>query len=274
MKNSIFITFVIFVVLCCPPVSAQNGDVKTYKGEFDMVGFAWKYFGYWNGFGIITAVNGLATYHYRELDGGRQVFEGDFSFEKSPKNERDSQYEARGTFKNDRQIGKWIWKQHTYEDKSELYSECVFNFDDDGWLHGQFDMNFSHTWKGGRGFVNTYHETSKVTGVMENGVLVSVNFRDNDYLTVEGRYNKDGKPIGKWTLEGKLCENRKYIVTYDSNGRIADAYYINPRTGGRVNANINSITMYIDGFSLQPAHEMKKLIMTAIMAHLFRLTPK
>jgi len=32
--------------------------------------------------------------------------------------------------------------------------------------------------------------------------------------------------------------------------------------------------MYIDGFSLQPAHEMKKLIMTAIMAHLFRLTPK
>ncbi len=216
MKHILKIVVFATLAICCNNfISAQSGNLKTYNGEFHMHGFGYS--------SEIKKVTGIATYYYRDAPDGTRIFEGDFSFECEHRYEEKMKYEVNGSFKNNKQIGKWGWRRTGYQNSIYVEEECTINFDENGVLNGAFDL-----WIGS----DTNNRDRWMKGVFENGKIASISYKLLDYVTAEGRYNKDGEPMGKWSVTGTDVPPN-YVLNYDAYGRCLDAYYIDQSTGDK-----------------------------------------
>ncbi len=243
MKKSLLFFLLAMIVIINNNISAQNNNLKTYNGEFSMSGFDW------------YPVKGNVTYQYRDAADGTRIFEGDFEFSyidyaSMPNNVNKKKYrkfEAKGTFKNNRQVGQWTWKR-TWHTETEHGEElrCVLNFDDNGYVTGQFqyDVKSGKVW---------------MKGFIENGIIVSLSYKwATSNIIAEGRYNKEGKPMGKWNYG-------KAMMIYDSWGHFKEFYAVDPTTGDKIICNHYSVKRppeaYVDAIEM-------------INERCFRSTPK
>ena len=218
-------------------------NTQIYKGNFKMVGF---------GYGVNTDdIDGVATYHYRNAADGTRIFEGEFSFEGKSGYQSAVHYQANGMFKNNKQIGVWKWQ---IAGRGEDNTYCEITFDDNGVPNGKFNM-----WIG---FSETVNRRSWMNGVFENGKLSFVSYRDRNNITAEGRYNKQGMPIGRWTLTGKGVQNHNCIFEFDESGHQTEAYYIDATTGDKVKV-----------YSEYP-QKIITIVISSITKRCFRSTPK
>ncbi|KWW27941.1 MAG: cell surface leucine-rich repeat-containing protein [bacterium P3] len=216
---------------------SYNGT-QFYKGNFKMVGF---------GYGANTDdVEGIATYYYRTATDGTRIFEGDFSFEAGHSN-------AYGRFKDNKQVGIWKWYHISPIDYRNEITEAIINFDENGVPNGRFDM-----WIG----YGENQRRSWMSGVFENGKIVSVSYKDRSIITLEGRFNSKGSPIGKWNLTGKNVSNRNCVFIFDDYGNQKEAYYIDETTGDKV------------GVYSEYPKKVYGIVMSSILQHYFRSTPK
>ena len=189
-------------------LASKYKNLKEYSGTYRMCGF-----GYWGS----EEFEGRATYHYKDAPDGTRIFEGPFTFSFSDGFDSHFQThsgECNGSFKNNKQIGRWMWRNT----KGQLISSLYFN--ENGLLHGDFFIPGS--W-----------------GTFKNGKLIHLHdyqvvYSEETY-TLEGDFSeyKPGVPVGEWKISGDKVPNKSVTVTYDSNGKCTDAYYFDPSTGDR-----------------------------------------
>lgn len=218
---------------------SYNGT-QFYKGNFKMVGF---------GYGAnIDDIEGIATYYYRTASDGTRIFEGEFSFKGEAGHSN-----AHGRFKDNKQVGIWKWYHISPIDYRSEITEATINFDENGVPNGRFDM-----WIG----YGENQRRSWMSGVFENGKILSLSYKDRSIITLEGRFNRKGSPIGRWNLTGKDVHNRNCVFIFDDYGNQTEAYYIDETTGDKV-----------DVYSDYPK-KVYGIVMSSVLEHFFRSTPK
>ena len=251
-----------------------------YKGEFEMQGFGNVIY---NSEIHSAKKNGVAQYEYKKAADGTRIFEGNFYFAKNDKklssliknsnySEKDIKIIAElapfavGKFKNDKQVGKWIWAY--WADNMFVYKEI--NYDEFGNANGslkqyRYHINYGEFWhnEGYRNSIFIYEPTGWSIGEFNDNTLVSGNYRigsgeDNDrfyapwyyHVEVSGKFNNNG-PIGKWTVSGDyFVDDGKYTVVEFDNGTCVANYWIDQSTGDKkypqfINSKNNPV-QYID----------------------------
>ena len=184
-------------------LASKYKHLKEYHGTYRMCGF---------GYSGNEEFEGYAKYHYKEASDGTRIFEGPFSFS--------FEYgaysgECKGSFKNNKQIGRWMWTNT----KGEVISSLYFN--QSGLLDGDFFIPSS--W-----------------GTFKNGKLIHLHdyqvIYSEETYTIEGDFSEYrlGIPVGKWTIKGERVPNNAVTVTYDNDGKCIDPYYFEPSTGDRL----------------------------------------
>lgn len=185
-----------------------SNNLKTYDGDFELKGF---------GYGVNNLeLNGFAKYQYIEALDGSRIFEGEFKFKT-----KDGNATAEGFFKNNKQVGKWVWKTMP-QDKyygDRIYSELNFNVE--GKLDGKFHIYIGN---------NAAPQRSFYYGKFDNGILMELEIKDRASFKMKGKYGKNKKPIGVWNI--KLSEEGHTItMTYDEKGNLQKYGYRDESTG-------------------------------------------
>lgn len=259
-------------------------EYSTYKGKFEMPGF-----GYFDIHSEVQSAKkeGVAQYKYREAEDLTRIFEGDFFFASNEedlsllmredvfsllKNISDYSSEkdikvvallapfAIGKFKDDKQVGKWIW---AYWADRELFIYKEVNFNEYGQPQGfakqyHYIIHYGDFWhdKGYQNKKSIYEPRGWLIGKYTDNMLVSVDYRygygeaDNDQINIQladgytfadllhfevsGSFNSKG-PVGKWTVSGNyFIDNGKYtVVEFDDNGTCIANYWIDQSTGDK-----------------------------------------
>lgn len=191
-----------------------DNNLKTYNGDFKLKGF-----GYGENY---SAVDGIANYQYKEALDGSRIFEGKFSFSRKAQGPYGTNANAKGYFKNNKQVGLWTWDipAGTYDDG--IHSEIFFN---ENGLPVKFDISIGNLNRPRRSYF---------CGTFENGKLKKIFYKDNFLVKCSGEYNADGKPIGNWSIEEDGQEN--IIMSFDNNGKLIKSGYRDYRTGDWINA--------------------------------------
>lgn len=167
---------------------AQN--LKTYTGPYKMSGR-----------------NGIAIYQYRDAPDGSRIFEGKFEFSEEGK------CKVEGYFKDDYQVGQWVWKYFSSYTGKEQYVYKVL-FDENGRLYGKFNI-----WN--------------CSGEIKNGEIVSVSYDfDGEGVGIGGKF-KNKKPIGIWNVAYSGSKKGWHNITmeYDSYGNFIKGGYRDNSTG-------------------------------------------
>lgn len=240
------------------PKIKQIDGLKTYQGDYTMR------------FGVLNEISGKASYQYKDAPDGTRIYEGGFRFE-TEKERYAGWYFVEGQFKNDRQIGKWVW---TYQNVSDhKIRMCIITFDENGIPNGAFETceGFSYG--------STKHEDiRKDTYTKANitkGKVYSVAYKDRD-MTASGRYDTNesgrynayiGQPTGEWEIttnvkvgnkEVKKTITMKPYSSYD--GPDLEGYYFDDTTGDKKRLTINK------------AKKLYRNIINDIVNHCFRST--
>lgn len=224
-------------------VFAQNNTLKTYSGEFVMQGFGTI------GGSAKAKVEGNAIYHYRNAPDGTRIFEGSFSFSDGKGRT------VQGEFKNDKQVGRWVWKRETASTNDN--SRCIIVFDDNGRVN---DFNI---WEGGN--MNDNEQLIQkqywVQASCSAGDVCYVMYHDN-VVEMNGSVSVYGRPTGYWNLAGKRIPTGKCKLFYDYHGTRGDGYYIDETTGDKKPFS-----------SDYPNFILTYKVKGEIMARVFRSTP-
>lgn len=182
-----------------PPANpAPTGEQKTYEGPF-----------------TFHNAQGTAKYQYYTASDGTRIYDGTFEFESTG-------FRARGQFKNNCQVGQWI-----YQGK---HNAATINFDEKGYLNGGF------------AYING---PANVSGTMKRGRLTSLKYRSDEFYTsgkYDGAYSES--PIGIWQLN--ILSDPSHRYTYENNyrnkpttvvfsgpGYCTDWYFTDPSTGDK-----------------------------------------
>lgn len=205
MKKNILLLIVLF---CAQAVSiygqtSSNSTTtlphKTYSGKF----------GY---------NNGTATYSYIETPDGR-IFDGKWQYKESLGS---ASFTSEGQYKNDVRCGKWVW---TYKNGGKVDHTHIFNFDDNGDLHGEAIYNTPGKPKLCYKF---YFDHGALTGKYSN-VWDCIN---QGYFTLE--IDENGYLVGT-----AVYKKSSTSMIYYQNGETNEMYSINDQTGDRVSQRKN-----------------------------------
>lgn len=220
-------------------------QLKTYEGPF-----------------TINHTEGVAKYTYKDAEDGSRIFHGDFIFEEKSKYDYDDGHSrsvkaVKGKFKDNHQVGTWTWtgpwdlgfeESHwSYDNTEQIFT---YNFNERGDLDGLATYS--------RGNNDKYSLTIKNDEIIGSVPFVSENYRGilhatwenghlvGDYLfkeierfysgdklygVTEGKFNKEGKPIGTWTEKRRNGEIT--YIKYSDEGEHLESYYFEPTTGDR-----------------------------------------
>ena len=184
-----------------------------YEGDFSMPGFS-----YWGN----EERGGKADYFYTNASDGTRIYEGIFKFFGK------SGTEFFGKYKNNKQIGKWFWKQ---SGERFAIDGCI-TFNDRGTVNGDFDMNVEDE------IVRTnYKYCYQLHSSFKNGKLVYVdefNLTSGSRMRAIGKFSSySGNPIGEWTLIGAEVPNGEAKIVFDDNGNCIQAHYFEKSTGDK-----------------------------------------
>ena len=239
------------------PKIKQIDGLKTYQGDYTM-----RYDG------VFGETSGKASYQYKDAPDGTRIYEGEFRFE-TEKQRYGGWQMVTGKFKDDRQVGKWVWTSYLGQssgvDKVEL---CIVTFDENGIPHGNYETCE------GRGYGSTDFESSLRRDIytkayMSKGKVYSVAYKDRD-MAASGRYDTNtGRPTGEWEIttnvkvgnkEVKKTITMKPCSPYD--GLYLEGYYIDDTTGDKKR------------ITTEKPYKLYGRIINDIMNHCFRSTIK
>ena len=239
------------------PKIEQVQGLKTYQGDYTMR------FG-----GVFSEISGKASYQYKDAPDGTRIYEGDFRFE-TERPRYGGWRMVTGKFKNDRQIGKWVWTSKLGNssgvDEVEL---CIITFDDSGIPHGEYETCE------GRGYGSTNYESSLsrdlyTKAYMSKGKVYSLSYKDRD-MTAVGRYDTNtGQPTGEWEVTMKVKVGNKEVertITMKPcnpyNGLYLEGYYFDDTTGDKKRV------------TTEKPYKLYRKVIDDIINHCFRSTIK
>lgn len=195
-------------------IEADEDDINglnQYEGVFSMPGFA----SHGN-----ENREGKAVYYYKNATDGTRLYEGVFKFSGN------SGTEFMGKYKNNKQIGKWFWKQSG--ERFTINGNLSFN--NEGIVNGDYDMtvkdNIART---------DYRYSYEIHSTFRDGRLTYINEYDvTTGIRAIGKYSYyTSDPIGEWTLKGGDVPNGEAKIVFDTNGNCIEAFYFDKSTGDK-----------------------------------------
>ena len=204
-------------------------NLKKYDGNYDLTGF---------GFGLNSHEKnyGKAIYTYLENPDGSRIYEGKFGFYSN-----NGKSWANGYFKNDRQVGLWIWDAPA---RNNGQFHCEINFNENGIPDGDFEMTVTNT--------GWHDPRSYCIGKFVNGRLEYLKYKDDGTVWCDGHY-KNGHPVGEWTVGAP----DKHLITmvFNENGTLIKGGYRDERTGDWINGYspypeslLRDVSSFLTGF--------------------------
>lgn len=176
--------------------------------------------------------DGYAEYSYKEMPDGERVYDGKY-FYKEVLGGNDYVITSEGQYKDDVRIGKWVWT-YKYNGSVKSVQTQVFNFDENGYLHGvvsssdsQYkELNYKITFNHG-------HIIGKYTNIWDGqgGGYINIEFDDNSEVVGTATYKRKSAPYMHYeTYEnGKLASSR--VVNYETGEKaqgswgVKDSFY-------------------------------------------------
>ena len=238
------------------PQNIQN-ERKTYSGKYSFSGL---YF-----FNNLADFKTNVRYEYIDASDGSRIYDGKFEMKDSTSREN---FSINGKFKNNKQVGKWIWLATSLEkeDKGKITKKIVLTFDDTGKLNGPFELQYRN------------HET--IVGTFKNGKISTVekyyyySYYDKDCggnKIVEVRnakFNDNLKLVGKdWYFRIKRGNKMdiRFTASYDQSGKLIMCGYRDDSDGEWEDCSGSTGTC-LDPLQLRLLYELNYYIM--------RSTPK
>lgn len=206
---------------------SNNRDRKVYEGDYKMFGRT-----------------GKGKYQYIERPDGSRIFDGHFIFQ--------GVNGAKGDFKNNHQVGEWIFTNSPIGDVRILFDED--NRTVSGTFVHRYDIYGDNLYCQAEGkFVRV--DDGHLYGPMIYGnktkrknriTYIKYINKVTDYLYGEGEYNEDGKEKGKWSYgEGEGERYKSIKAVYDNCGKLLESYYIENSTGDKIGWGVSSISDFI-----------------------------
>ncbi|MDE7155199.1 MAG: hypothetical protein K2N79_02815 [Muribaculaceae bacterium] len=183
MKFKSISQFIVFLLVVCISVSSQaqtSDNHKTYSGPY---GNRSRPYG-----GTIT---GTATYQYIDDPNGGRIYDGSFKY-------KDDEVTYTGNFKNNRQVGKWVYERLNKNNRPQALVKTVatLTFDENGHLNGPYS-EVEH-YRNGTQFIwvstnlinNGWFDGKYIKDVHQSGVGIR---------KIKGQY-KNGVRVGEWVI--------------------------------------------------------------------------
>ena len=204
------ITILLLLIPLAIPAMGQN--LKTYSGSYD---------------------GGKATYTYIENEDGSRIYQGDFSWEKSIKY-RD--LTAKGTFKDGKRDGLWVFTSKTTSNTSFPASETLRVMYKDGNHEGEYSYKASpnYSGKGSGNYIMTEYTRAP------QGMTVEATCKDNLY---DGKLTLGTLSDSKYEVEYQASSSAyrvgiwKFITpggVYYYNRETGEKYLISSETGEKI----------------------------------------
>ncbi|MDE6351922.1 MAG: hypothetical protein K2K88_02110, partial [Muribaculaceae bacterium] len=183
MKFKSISQFIVFLLVVCISVSSQaqtSDNHKTYSGPY---GNRSRPYG-----GTIT---GTATYQYIDDPNGGRIYDGSFKY-------KDEEVTYTGNFKNNRQVGKWVYERLNKNNCPQALVKTVatLTFDENGHLNGPYS-EVEH-YRNGTQFICV--STSLINnGWFDGKYIKDVHQRGVGIRKIKGQY-KNGERVGEWVI--------------------------------------------------------------------------
>lgn len=162
-----------------------------------------------------------------------------------------------GRFEENRQVGSWTWTFFNLIDAKKLCTVTI-TFNEEGVPEGpasyrayDMDDNYSLIFVNGElssdpiHFVDTRND-GKLWGSLMNGHLVGkykfAEWRNSGYdgptlrSVIEGEYDTEGNPIGRWVMTSYPDQRREY-ANFDNRGNYLGSYYVDESTGDKIHSS-------------------------------------
>ncbi len=223
-------------------ISEDISGLDLYKGDFSMPGYAT-----WGN----ENREGLAEYYYKKAPDGTRIYEGVFHFYGN------SGTEFMGKYKDNKQVGKWFWKQSG--ERFTINGNLSFN---NGIVDGDYDMTVKDN------IVRTeYRYCYDIHSTFRDGRLTYINeFDVTTGIRAIGKYSSyTSVPIGEWTLRGGDVPNGEAKIVFDTDGNCVEAFYYDKSTGDKYN---------LDRWLKEYPRSRYKDIVTSVRNRCFRDTKK
>lgn len=164
--------------------------------------------------------DGYAEYSYKETSDGERVYDGKY-FYKETLGGNDYVITSEGQYKDDVRSGKWVWT-YKYNGSVKSVETQVFNFDENGYLHGEVSSSDSQ-----------YKELNYKI-IFHHGHIIGkyTNIWDGQgcgYINIE--FDDNGEVVGTATFKRKDAPFMHY-ETYE-NGKLASSRVVNYETGDK-----------------------------------------
>lgn len=174
--------------------------------------------------------DGYAEYSYKETPEGERVYDGRY-FYKETLGGNDYIITSEGQYKNDIRIGRWVW---TYKYRGKIASVQIFNFDENGYLHGEISSSdYDSKVLNYKIHFNHGHIIGKYTNIWDD--------RDRGFLNIN--FNNDGKVIGTATYK-KQDPPYMYYETFE-DGECVSSHTTNYQTGDKIQRGIDIKNCFI-----------------------------
>lgn len=168
--------------------------------------------------------DGYAEYSYKETPEGERIYDGKYYY-KETMGGNDYIITSEGQYKNDIRIGRWVW---TYKYRGKLASVQIFNFDEDGYLHGEISSSdYDYKVLNYKIHFDHGHIVGKYANIWDD--------RDRGYINID--FNNDGKVIGTATYKMK-DPPYMYYETFE-NGECKSSRTTNYQTGDKIQGYID-----------------------------------
>lgn len=227
-KYSILTLVFILLTVSLQNVFSQTRTQRIYNGNYTFT----------NVLGLNKLI-GNATYGYTDASDGSRIYNGSFEFNGKCDG---SNYEVKGQFKDNKQVGEWSWKTGG--------AHISMSFNDLGIVDGPFKLDF---------YPRSSEYNGTYSGTYKNGKIVEVTYQgDVDVpdqfggkkiakVYIHGHFNNKERPEGVWDYKelGTSEGTKEIIVKFAPSGEKITSGYINQQTGDWKDyktLNINIIT--------------------------------
>ena len=241
MKFKSISQFIVFLLVVCISVSSQaqtSDNHKTYSGPY---GNRSRPYG-----GTIT---GTATYQYIDDPNGGRIYDGSFKY-------KDEEVTYTGNFKNNRQVGKWVYERLNKYNRPQALVKTVatLTFDENGHLNGPYS-EVEH-YRNGTQFICV--STNLINnGWFDGKYIKDVHQRGVGIRKIKGQY-KNGVRVGEWVIP--WIDGVVNFDKLDSDGKLK-IRKVDNSTGdiSEISYSVSEIFKVPSGFSSYYSDEIPKL---------------
>ena len=208
-------------LLMMSSLSVNSQDLQTYSGPISPLG-----------------KEGTATYQYRNAPDGSRIFEGEFLYVREGANP----LKVSGVFKNDKQVGKWVFERF-YEEGSSKNEKTEIIFTNTGCelvhkfsIAAKGHINATISWTP-KIRVHNPKEVLRRSEICSQMFVRSINFFDSrNGKLVRGKSDEKGRAIGEWRVQQDAWSpsyTREFTLDHFGYHTDTKWYYTEKSTGDK-----------------------------------------